>query len=206
MRRGIAVVAALGLGAVAGGALVAWRAHDQRRAERESHTVVEAVRRVTRLATVESTVSNWQLRRDSHDLFGFLPVRCEKTLAVFYRGKVAAGFDLTAAGSLGVEIERGPARRVRVRLPPARLLYTDVPPPELVVADGSICNRVRPEDVTRLHGDAREAVQRDALAGGLLARAEAHARELVQEIVRPLGYEADVAVASAAVADSARAF
>jgi hypothetical protein len=203
MRAAVAVGAALGLGVVAGAVLVGRRAADERRAVRESHSVVEAVSRVTKLATVESSVSNWQLRRDSRELFGFLPVRCEKTLAVFYRGKVAAGFDVGPSGAVAVEVERGGTRRVRVRLPPPRILYVDVPPPELVVADGSVCNRVTPDDVTRLHADARTAVERDALAGGLLARAESHARELVQEIVRPLGFEAEVSV-GAPVAEGTR--
>ncbi len=149
--------------------------------------MVEAVRRVAKLSTVEAEISNWQLRRETKDLFGFIPLPCQKTIAVFYRGKVAAGFDLE--GGAGLVVQTAPGRReVEVRLPPPRLLYTDVPPPELVVADGSLCNRITAEDYARLHRDARTAVEREALAKGLLARADAHARALLEEVVRPLGY------------------
>jgi hypothetical protein len=154
--------------------------------------VVEALQRVARLSTVEMTVSDWRLRRDEKSLFGFLPWPCRKTVAVFYRGKVAAGFDLTSAGAgLAVTVEHG-TRRVAVRLPPARLLYVDIPPPEMVVADGSICNEVTADDYARLSTEARQAIEHQATSAGVLARAETHARELFTEVARPLGYQVDM--------------
>ncbi len=191
MRKTLAVAVAIGTLVIV--AVVAMRAFDRHRTEQQSHTVVEAVRRVTRLATVEMSLSNWQLRRDAKDLFGFIPITCEKTIAVFYRGKVAAGFDLDAPGAIALSITE---RQVRVHLPAPRILTTDVPPPELVVADGSICNPVDFEDYTRLHAEARAALQRDAAASGVLTRAEVHARQLITEIVRPFGLEARVTIDS----------
>lgn len=187
---GVAAVALVAAGV--GFTVVRWQA--ERELRRRSHTFAEAVRRVTKLATVEMDVSNWQLRSDSKQLLGFLPFRCEKTVAVFYRGKVAAGFDVapqTAAG-LRVNVDQT-NRKVRIELPPARILYTDVPAPDLVVADGSICNKLTPEDYTRLHTEARAAVEREAVNAGVLTRAETHARELLTEVARPLGYEVQVA-------------
>lgn len=186
----VALVLAL---AIAGVAALLFRRAAQQRAVAENHTVTEAVRRVAKLSTVEVSLSNWQMRRDAKDLFGLLPIRCEKTLAVFYRGRVAAGFDLSPARAVDVSIERsGGQRRVRVRLPPAKLLYTDVPAPEVVVADGSVCNRVTADDYTRMHNEARAAIEREALQAGVLAKAHAHARDLLAEVVRPLGYELEL--------------
>lgn len=183
---------------VAAIAALGWRTLEGRRIERESHTVVEAVRRVTKLSTVEMGLSNWHLRRDSKNLFGVIPFRCEKTVAVFYRGKIAAGFDLGMHGSLGIDVARAPGERhVRVRLPPPQILYTDTPAPELVVADGSICNKIEASDYERLHAEARAALQDEAIGAGILRRAEEHARQLVAEVVRPLGFTAEVVITDA---------
>jgi hypothetical protein len=192
MSSGRVVSAILALGATAGGLFLWHRAHE-RAEQRESQTAVEALQRVARLSTVEMTVSDWRLQRDERALFGFLPWPCRKTVAVFYRGKVAAGFDLVDGGGqrLTVSTEAG-TRHLAVRLPSARLLYVDIPPPELVVADGSVCNQVTPADYARLATEARQAIERQALGAGVLARAETHARELFTEVVRPLGYQVDM--------------
>jgi Protein of unknown function (DUF4230) len=194
MRRAAIGVAA-GLAVLGAIAVVGYRRYQRHESETTSATAIEAVRRVTKLTTVEMQLSNWHLRRDAKDLFGFIPIKCEKTVAVFYRGTVAAGFDLTAAGALAARVDsrRGP-RTVHVHLPAARILYTDVPAPELVVADGSICNRVGADDYSRMHTEVRAAIEREAIAGGVLTRAETHARELVDAVVRPLGFEAVVTV------------
>jgi hypothetical protein len=197
MRRA-AIWTVVGLAVLGTIAAVAYRRYQRGQSATASATAIEAVRSVTKLAAVEMQLSNWHLRRDAKDLFGFIPIKCEKTVAVFYRGTVAAGFDLTAPGALTVTVgsQRG-ARTVNVHLPAARVLYTDVPAPELVVADGSICNRVEPDDYSRMHTDVRAAIERDAIAGGVLARAEKRARELVDAVVRPLGFEAVVTVGDA---------
>jgi hypothetical protein len=188
------VVLVVGVAAVAAFATFFWwRSSRQRAIVTESHTVTEAVRRVTTLATVEMNLSNWQLRSDEKELFGFIPVYCRKTVAVFYRGKVAAGFDLTAVDAAAVTVT-SPRKHLEVRLPAPKLLYTDVPAPEVVVADGSLCNKVTPQDYNRLYGEARTAIQKQALSEGILAKAEANARALVSEVVRPLGYDVDVRI------------
>jgi hypothetical protein len=193
-----ALAAAAGLAVLVVIAVVAIRTFNRHQIERRSHSVVEAVRRVTQLATVQMTFANWQLRRDTKDLFGFVPIRCEKTVAIFYRGKVAAGFDLNSPAAVVVQTTgNGSTPVLRVRLPPATILWTDVPPPDLIVADGSLCNRVGPDDYVRLHDDARAAVKRDALAAGVLTEAEKNARQLVTEIARPFGIEAQISFASA---------
>jgi hypothetical protein len=185
-------------GALVGASLIVvcvlvMRRLEGQRIERESHTVVEAVKKVARLSTVEANVSSWQMRKEARNLFGILPIKCEKTIAIFFRGKVAAGFDLEQPGSLQISFAAAPGqRKVLVQLPPPRILYVDAPAPELVVADGSVCNRLEPSDYQKLHNEARAAVEREARAQGVLQKAEAHARELVQAVARPLGYEAEV--------------
>jgi hypothetical protein len=205
MRRpGLAAFVTLLLGAA--GVAGAWLLRERAARERvtEQRAVVEAVRRVAALATIEMQVSNWRLRRDTKPLFGFLPVRCEKTIGVFYRGKVAAGFDLAPASGGGLVVDASPTeRRARVRLPAPRLLYTDVPAPEIVVADGSVCNALKPEDYTQLHAEARAAVEREAIAAGALSQAEGQARRLVTELLAPFGYEVTVEIGATGPAPGA---
>ena len=163
------------------------------RTERESHSMVQAIHKVARLSTVEMNVSTYELRRDAKNLLGFIPIKCHKTVAVFFRGKVAAGFDLHEPGALQVAVtSAGDRRRLRVDLPPPRLLYTDAPPPEVLVADGSLCNRLEAADYQKLNGEARTALQQQALASGILRQAELHARELVHGIATPFGFEVEV--------------
>lgn len=194
MRRA-AIWTAAGLAVLATVAVLAYQRYRHRNSQMAGATAIEAVRRVAKLATVEMQLSNWHLRRDAKELLGFIPIKCEKTVAVFYRGTVAAGFDLTASDALAVSLDPGPSpRTVKVHLPAPRILYTDVPAPELVVADGSICNRVGPEDYSRMHTEVRSEIEREAISAGVLTRAEKHARELVDAVVRPLGFEAIVTV------------
>jgi len=183
------VVAGVAACAVSLAALVVLREQAEHQAQERSHTVAQAVERVAKLATVEMNISNWQLRKDSKQLFGFLPFRCEKTVAVFYRGKVAAGFDLHPKGADRWRVVFNAAEKVvDIALPAPRILYNDVPAPELIVSDGSVCNSLTSEDYTRLHNDARAAVEREAVASGVLLQAESHARDLLTEVVRALGY------------------
>lgn len=184
-------------------ATLLWRRLEGRRIERESHTVIEAVHKVARLTTVEMNVSSFELRKDAKNLFGVLPIKCEKTVAILYKGKVAAGFDLEDKS--GFTITRAapapgkPERRLLVELPAPAILYTDAPAPEVVVADGSICNRLEAKDYQLLTTEARAAVQRAAISNGVLGKAEAHARELIQAVARPLGYEAEIRVRTPAL-------
>jgi hypothetical protein len=176
---------------ILGGAL--WlREMKQQTLVKESHAVVEGVRRILDVSTVEMHISDYQLRRDSRQLWGVLPVECEKSVAAFFRGKVSAGFSLRGAPADELVKVDGTAKRVVVTLPPPRLFEPNVRPPELLTMSGSICNKIELEDYARLHEDARDAVRRAALAAGILDKAKLNARQLLVEVARPLGYEVDV--------------
>ena len=200
MRKAFAAGLVLLVGTTTAWVLWRWEQIRSERRYQQSATVVEAVKRVMKLSTVEMTISDWRLRKDSKNLLGFIPFACEKTVAVFFRGTVAAGFDLggTTPAALDVTTDAS-TRKVRVGLPTPRLLYTDVPAPELVVTDGSLCNPVDAQDYARMHDEARKAVQQMALSQGILQKAEAQARDLLTEVVRPLGFELEVRVVPSAL-------
>jgi hypothetical protein len=199
----LAGLAALGAGAFVMFGLSLREQLADHRVQRESHTLIEAVKKVAKLTTVEMNVSSFELRKDAKNLFGLLPIKCEKTVAIYFRGKVAAGFDLDDKTNLTVTVA-GPAsnRRLLVELPAPRLLYTDAPAPEIIVADGSVCNRLEASDYQRMTVEAREAVERQALAGGILKKAEDQARELIRAVGMPLGYEVEVKTRGALVSEA----
>jgi hypothetical protein len=49
-----------------------------------------------------------------------------------------------------------------------------------------------------MNAEARAAIEREAIAGGVLSRAEQRARELVTAVVKPLGFEASVTIGDVA--------
>src|SRR3954452_6057119 len=122
MRKALVLIIALGAMAFTS-VMVAFRRR-ARDVDEQSQTVAETVRRVAKLTTVEMDVSDWRLRKDSKDLLGFIPVKCEKTVAAFFRGKVASAFVLAAHGAVTVEVPSvRPPRPVTVHLPAPRILY-----------------------------------------------------------------------------------
>lgn len=207
-RRKRAFIGVVATAAIGVGGLALWRKAEERNEFHRRATMVNAINKVAKLTTVEMKVSSFELRKDAKDLLGFIPIKCEKTVAIFFHGTVAAGFDLEDGSQLKVEVRPvvtgGNARPLReallpqvsrklhVELPPPRLLYTDAPAPDIVVADGSLCNRIEPSDYQTLSSEARLAVQKEALANGVLAKAAAHAEEMIKALATPLGYEVDV--------------
>jgi hypothetical protein len=177
--------------------ILGMRAVGKHTSSSESHTVVEGVRKVLQLATVEMQISDYQVRRDSKDLWGFVPVSCDKTIVAFYRGKITAGFKLEDRDwGLATSVD-GVMKKITVRLPPPQIMGVDVKPPDLFLVNGSICNGIEPEDYQRLHADTRRAAERAAIGAGILTRAQANARQLLGELGRPFGWEVEVIVAEA---------
>ncbi len=184
------------MGAVVGVLVMLVLRQGGRHTSTESHAVVEGVRRILHVSTVEMQISDYQVRRDSKDLWGFLPIACEKTVVAFYRGKVAAGFSLDdRAWSLAVDADEN-RKTLRVKLPPPQVLSVDVKPPELFLANGSVCNGIEPADYARLHEDARRAAERAAVGNGILIKAEFHVRQILAELCKPLGWQLELTVES----------
>jgi hypothetical protein len=65
-----------------------------------------------------------------------------------------------------------------------------------------VCNRLEASDYQRMTVEAREAVERQALAGGILKKAEDQARELIRAVGMPLGYEVEVKTRGALVSEA----
>jgi hypothetical protein len=165
----------------------------QRRAESRrvsAAPVVEAIRKIAQLATVEIQVSD-VFRVE--ELKSFLIFDFPKSATIRMRGKVVGGFDLESpVFDVRPHAER---RFVEVRLPPPRILALD-PRLEWFDERSGIFNPITPQDRTRWMLWARGQLGRAAKQAGLEKNAVDHARQLIEAAAKAFGWRADVKVAS----------
>jgi hypothetical protein len=164
------------------GALVAYRA--RRGAQAEELQILQGVRRVCKLATVEMSLADYAKKKVPKSVD--LPFTKEAEAFLFYAGIVSAGFDICDAPS---EIVVNHAeRQVRITLPPPRILSIDIQRFETINEQSGFLNAIAPEDRNRWYTEARSALEHGALAQGALDRAQIHAEELFEAFVARHGY------------------
>jgi hypothetical protein len=177
----VLVVSALGAGFCLGRRV-------PRTAERaDSAPVVQAVRRIARLATVEMQIADVVKYEEVRTLVIF-DVPKNATLRV--RGTVLGGFDLGKSFSV---IAEPAARRLRVDLPPPQVLSVDARVEWFDERTGWL-NPITPEDRTRWSTWARASLARSAKDAKLYELAAAHAKELFEETAAAFGWKAVVSV------------
>jgi hypothetical protein len=168
-----------------------------RRARREAHVeelqILQGVRKVCKLATVEINLADYA--RKTVPKAVDLPFTKEPEAYLFYSGLVSAGFDV-CEDSAGIEVDHA-AREVRVTLPPPRLLSIDILRFEIINEQSGFLNAIAPADRNHWYVEARAALEQGALAAGALDRASQHARELFAGFVERHGYTLVYAIDSA---------
>jgi hypothetical protein len=148
--------------------------------------VVTAMRNIARLATVEAEISD-VLRFE--EVKSFLVFDFPKSATIRMRGKVVAGFDLTAPEfHVSAQPEK---RRLSVALPPPRILALD-PRLEWFDENSGFFNPITPQDRTRWMLWARGQLARSAKNSGIEARATEHAKELLAGAAEAFGWTAEV--------------
>jgi len=164
------------------GGLVAYRGRREARAEEVQ--ILQGVRRVCKLATVEMSLADYAKKTVPKSVD--LPFTKEPEAYLFYAGIVSAGFDIcdTPAGIVVNHAER----QVRITLPPPRILSVDILRFETINETSGFLNAISPEDRNRWYGEARSALEQGALAQGALDRAQIHAEELFEAFVGRHGY------------------
>lgn len=180
----IAAVAAVLAVFAAGFFLGRWRT---RREAVSSAPVVQAVRRIARLATIEMEIANVVRYEEVKTVLVFdIP----KNATLRLRGKVMGGFDL----SRGFEVQADATRRlVVVRLPAPQVLSIDDRLEWFDERSGWL-NPITPNDRTRWTQWARGALARAAKDAGLLEKSSAHARDLFTEAASAFDWTAEVTV------------
>jgi hypothetical protein len=171
-----------------------WRT---RREAVSSAPVVQAVRRIARLATIEMEIADVVRYEEVKTILVF---DVPKNATLRLRGKVMGGFDLDR----GFDVEADAARRrVVVRLPAPQVIAVDDRLEWFDERSGWL-NPITPSDRTRWTQWARGALARAAKDAGLLEKSSAHARELFTEAASAFGWTADVTVNGAPVPPAPR--
>jgi len=173
---------ALILAIFATGAMVAYRGRREARAEELQ--ILQGVRRVCKLATVELSLADYAKKTVPKSVD--LPFTKEPEAYLFYAGIVSAGFDICDAPA-GIVVNHA-ERQVRITLPPPRILSIDILRFETINESSGFLNSIAPEDRNRWYGEARTALEKGALAQGALDRAQIHAEELFEAFVARHGY------------------
>jgi len=164
------------------GALVAYRARRETHAEEVQ--IVQGVRRVCKLATVEVSLADYARKTVPKTVD--LPFTKDPEAFLFYAGIVSAGFDICDAPA-GIVVNHA-ERQVRITLPPPRILSIDIQRFETINESSGFLNAIGPEDRNRWYTEARSALEHGALAQGALDRAQIHAEELFEAFVGRHGY------------------
>lgn len=164
------------------GAMVAYRA--RREAKAEEVQILQGVRRVCKLATVEMSLADYAKKTVPKSVD--LPFTKEPQAFLFYAGIVSAGFDICDMPA-GIAVNHA-ERQVRITLPPPRILSIDIQRFETINEESGFLNQISLEDRNRWYGEARSALERGALAQGALDRAQIHAEELFEAFVARHGY------------------
>ena len=155
----------------------------------DSAPVVQAVKKIARVATVEMEVADVVRFEDVKTILVFdIP----KNAVLRVRGRVLGGFDLEKG--FAVDADAG-ARRVRVRMPAPGIVAVDERVEWFSETSGWL-NPITPDDRTRWGAWARGALGRAARDAGLFGKAETHARELFSAAAAAFGWSAETSFAA----------
>ncbi|MGZ6971674.1 MAG: DUF4230 domain-containing protein [Thermoanaerobaculia bacterium] len=158
-----------------------------RREAVSSAPVVQAVRRIARLATVEMEIADVVRYEEVKTILVFdIP----KNATLRLRGKVIGGFDLERG--FDVEADAG-QRLILVRLPAPQILAVD-DRLEWFDEHSGWLNPITPSDRTHWTQWARGALARAAKDSGLFEKSAAHARDLFTDAASAFGWSAEVTV------------
>jgi hypothetical protein len=149
--------------------------------------VVEAVRKVLKVATVETQIAEVVTYHDVKEVLFFFS--SEKNAIIRVQGKVNAGFDLTSK-RLEVSFEET-SRLLRIRLPRARVLSID-PTIEILNERSGWQNTVTREDRNLWYKWARGDLRRAAIKSGITDQAEKNARELATALAAAYGARLEI--------------
>ena len=174
-------------------ALTVYQNHQRDQEVREEATVLlERVRNVMKLVTVEGDVSELFSSTTTRNVTFYLPLPSkfsfEKKATVEVRGTVLVGYDLEQ-----LEISVDPDRRV--------LTIGNLPEPEILAIDHELIyrdlneswfNSFDADDYSRLNQRAKERLRNAALQSELMTRARAQGNGVIESIgylARSAGYE-----------------
>ncbi len=154
----------------------------ERQVIEQSTVVLERVRKVLKMVTIEGEYSETYKGGDIRNLTFYLPfptnVPAPKQAIIQVTGKVLVGFDMNR-----MEIKMDEATKV--------LTISNLPEPEIISIDHELSyynieqswfNTFTPADYTKLNKDAKEKIREAALKSNLLEQAQQQGNQLIEVI------------------------
>lgn len=151
-----------------------------------SQTVVEQVRNVAELTTVE-VIESTTIEKGND--FGWLNWARGDSIFMFVVVEIGAGIDFEDfyTGSFDVDEDTG---TVTVQMPPAQITYVAVDNEQTRVIDRS--SGVFTDGDPQLESDARQVAEEvlvnNAIKSGILEKADQNARQVIEGLLLELGY------------------
>ena len=183
------VVVGLVVGAVVVTLLFTYNPPDQREGDEvDAAILMEEIAQISELATAEQSYTVAEKVSSSNTLFDLVDIPfTEKFFILTYTGSVKAGVNLDDA-SIAVE-----GTTVRVTLPPAQILSDaiDTESFKTLHEQEGLFNPLHVDDVTQYLDKTRQEAEAAALAGDVLAEAQANSEESVRALLGaalPEGY------------------
>lgn len=183
------VVVGLVVGAVVVTLLFTYNPPDQREGDEvDAAILMEEIAQISELATAEQSYTVAEKVSSSNTLFDLVDIPfTEKFFILTYTGSIKAGVNLDDA-SIAVE-----GTTVRVTLPPAQILSDaiDTESFKTLHEQEGLFNPLHVDDVTQYLDKTRQEAEAAALAGDVLAEAQANAEESVRALLGaalPEGY------------------
>lgn len=183
------VVVGLVVGAVVVTLLFTYNPPDQREGDEvDAAILMEEIAQISELATAEQSYTVAEKVSSSNTLFDLVDIPfTEKFFILTYAGSIKAGVNLDDA-SIAVE-----GTTVRVTLPPAQILSDaiDTESFKTLHEQEGLFNPLHVDDVTQYLDKTRQEAEAAALAGDVLAEAQANAEESVRALLGaalPEGY------------------
>lgn len=183
------VVVGLVVGAVVVTLLFTYNPPDQREGgEVDAAILMEEIAQISELATAEQSYTVAEKVSSTNTLFDLVDIPfTEKFFILTYTGSIKAGVNLDDA-SIAVE-----GATVRVTLPPAQILSDaiDTESFKTLHEQEGLFNPLHVDDVTQYLDKTRQEAEAAALAGDVLAEAQANAEESVRALLTaalPEGY------------------
>lgn len=194
-RRGLATVAVVvGLAALLVGVWIGFRAlrgveglFGRGAYTQSGTTVVESVRELSELTTIEIVEATTLEQGDDHGVLNFLRGDRIALLAV---ARVGAGVDLAQVEDDDVDIDFD-ARTIRIRVPAPRITYValDNDATQVYDRDTGLLTRGDPQLESQARRAAEDLLERRALEAGILDEARTATRTRLEAFLRGLGFE-----------------
>ena len=184
----ISLVVVLGLiAAGAAGWFFGFRNRPNETRRVDSAPVVQAVRNVAKLATVEVEIADVIRYEEVRTILLFdIP----KNATLRLRGTVQGGFDLTSGFTV---VPDEATRTLKIHLPAAKVISIDSRVEWFDETSGWL-NPITPDDRTRWLTWSRTAIAKAAKESGIEKKAAEHAREFLTEVTGAFGWNAVVTI------------